>query len=193
MGGPVGEEIGFRVRSVETHRPDDIMLLNQDTLASLQILRSELHPNAQMHGQDSSHSGAKESLSVYGLFCFLAVTPQGKSRLRRLFLQPVTDLGLIEERHLTIELLVRPDNSETLENLHRILKKIKNVRTPVSQLRRGVHLPPGGTSMNKGVWPILGRFVRYARELRETMLQVSHNPRSTIITKVRSGVCARAP
>ena len=94
--------VAFRVGSIEMFSLADMMFVNADTLNSLQILQHEFHPNSHMQGPTKSSSGAKESLSVYGLFHQLARTPQGKQKLRQIFLRPSIDIDLIVERHKTI-------------------------------------------------------------------------------------------
>ena len=115
------------------------MFIDRDTLASLRILQPEMHPNSPAWVSKSNSSYSKESLSVYGLFHFLAGTPQGRSHLRQLFLRPSIDLDVIMERQRTIALLLHPSNTENLKAISSILRKISNARTTLSQLSRGVN------------------------------------------------------
>jgi len=161
------------------------MFVNADALISLRVLPSESHPVAQMLGPDKSKTGAGDSLSVYGLFHSLASTPQGKLKLRKLFLRPSLDIGVIEERHRTINLLLRPENSQVMEQVTAKLKRIRNIRRPLAQVRRGVYLPPGRASINKGVWATIQQFARYALELREIVRQIPDGEPFQIMAKVR--------
>ena len=71
----------FHIGTIEMFTLAGTMFVNADTLLSLQITSSECHPNAQQHGPASKNrtGGAKEGLSVYGLFHGLVKTPQGRS------------------------------------------------------------------------------------------------------------------
>lgn len=174
----------FTIRSVETFTLADAMFVNADTLGALQILRSEAHPNMQGRGPDRSKTGAKESLSVYGLFHSLASSPQGKSKLRQIFFRPSINLSLIRERHETIAVLLRPENTEIMVSLTKALRRIKNIRTSLASLRRGVYLPPGRASMRRGVWPTLQHFVTYALEFLEIVRRIPREQDTAIISKV---------
>lgn len=76
----------FRIMSLEMVGLDNVVYINADTLTALQIVGAESHPSTQSQG--SNGHGAKESLSVYGLFHSLAQTPQGKRKLRQAFIRP---------------------------------------------------------------------------------------------------------
>src|SRR5436305_4398696 len=71
-------------------RLHSLRLINADTFLSVQIIQPESHLNAFNEGPGST--GSKESLSIYGLFHHLARTPQGRARLRQLFLLSVSTL-----------------------------------------------------------------------------------------------------
>lgn len=131
---------------------DDLMFVNADTLASLQIIQSENHPNTQMQGSSTS----KESLSVFGLFVKLARTAQGKQKLRRMFLRPSTDLVVIRERQRTISVLMRPENSTSLNTMMKSLPMIRDMRSIVIHLQKGISDFKG--SVKKGVWASLQGF-----------------------------------
>lgn len=150
----------------------DSMFVNADTLASLQILQTEFHPNSQMRGPDRSSSGAKENLSVYGLFQHLACTPQGKSKLRQIFLRPSIDIDLIRGRQQAITLFLRPENSEALKELTRNLRKVKNVRSSIAHLQRGVDCPGRRVSITNNVWATLQRFALHALNIRGILAQM---------------------
>ena len=101
------------------------MLVNSDTLASLQIFEKEAHAN--IHAQDT-----KEGLSLYSmpLLSFLSIfvsmlilwlgllnrarTPMGKSLLKRWLLQPSLEIPVIEARLDAVECFSMPDNSTFL-------------------------------------------------------------------------------
>lgn len=160
------------------------MFVNADTLASLQVLQAEYHPNSHQRGPTASTSGAKESLSVYGLFCHLAVTPQGKSKLRRIFLQPSTDIGLIRERHRTISFFTRPGNADALGSLSKSLRKIKDMKSYLLLLRQGIDNPGRKISVANSVWAVLQKFAAYTLQLRESLRVLQDAEKIDIVQKV---------
>ncbi|KAK6958086.1 hypothetical protein Daesc_000879 [Daldinia eschscholtzii] len=176
--------IAFRIRSVEMFALFDSMFINADTLVSLQILQSEYHPNSHLRGP--SNSGAKESLSVYGLFQHLARTPQGKLKLRQIFLRPSTNIDLIYARQKTISFLLRPGNSEALVQLSNELKKVKNMKSVVALLEKGVDIPGRKISIASNVWASLQRFAAYGIRIGESLQTLSGSENIEIIRKVIS-------
>ncbi len=130
--------------------------MNADTLASLQILQSESHPQSHNQGPTKASSGWKEGLSVYGLFHHLARTAQGKYNLRQYFLRPSLDVGIINERLDTASVFLRPDNSGPLNMLVKSLGQIKNMKTVMIHLRKGISngMSKGG-GIKSGVWSSL--------------------------------------
>jgi DNA mismatch repair protein MSH5 len=163
----------------------DLMFVNADTLASLQIIQSESHPNSHMQGPNKSTSGAKESLSVYGLFHYLASTPQGKQKLRQIFLRPSLDLSVIGERLATTSILLRPENQPLLEKIVKSLKMIKDIRAVVIHLQKGVSNVPGnGSAINRGVWGSLQAFTFHTLKIIEALTELSDIHPTAIASKV---------
>jgi DNA mismatch repair protein MSH5 len=161
----------------------DMMFVNADTLASLQIIQSENHPNSHMQGPNKSASGAKESLSVYGLFHHLASTPQGRQKLRQIFLRPSMDLSIIEERLYTTSILLRSENQPLLEKIVSSLKKIKDIRAVVIHLQKGISNVPGqGTLISNGVWASLQNFTFHTLKIMEAFSELN-DARSLAIAK----------
>lgn len=128
--------------------------MNADTLSSLQILQSEIHPQAHNQGPTNDNPGSKEGLSVYGLFQHLARTPQGKALLRQYFLRPSLEINVINERLDSTTVFLRPDNDESLRSITNSLGKIKNMKTALIHLRKGVSNGKGG-NIGCGVWSSL--------------------------------------
>jgi DNA mismatch repair protein MSH5 len=159
--------VAFRIRAIEMFTLSDMMFVNADTLASLQIIQSENHPNSHMQGPNKATSGAKEGLSLYGLFYHLACTPQGKQRLRQLFLRPSMDLEVIEERLNTISVMLRPENSPALEQISRCLKKIKDIRTVVIHMQKGISDVGKGKSVGRGIWANIQNFTFHVLKILE--------------------------
>lgn len=141
----------FKVTSLNMFSLSDYMFVSADDMLSLQLLQSENHPNGQSSGPSPSSSGAKESLSVYGLFHLLACTPQGRSNLRQIFLRPTCNMDMIMERQRALSFLLRPENETKVKELGSILRKVKNARNVISQLRKGVDSPSAGRPFDRGV------------------------------------------
>jgi DNA mismatch repair protein MSH5 len=166
---PNGHRAGvvFQVRSLNMFAMSDYMVVSSETMLALQILQSELHPNCQTWGPDLGNSSSKESLSVYGLFHALASTSQGQKILRQMFLRPTQRLSIIAERQRSISSLLRPENSELVKQAIGILRKMKNVKVAVAQLRKGVDSPISSTSFDRGVWATVRGFAAQVLRLRE--------------------------
>lgn len=128
--------------------------MNADTLSSLQILQSEIHPQAHNQGPTNDNPGSKEGLSVYGLFQRLARTPQGKALLRQYFLRPSLNIDVINERLDSITVFLRPENDEYLKSITNSLGKIKNMKTVLIHLRKGISNAKGG-NFRCGLWSSL--------------------------------------
>ncbi|KAI1812738.1 muts domain V-domain-containing protein [Poronia punctata] len=174
----------FGVQSVKMFSLFNSMFVNADTFASLQILQSEFHPNSHQRGPTASVSGAKESLSVYGLFCHLAVTPQGKLKLRRMFLQPSTDIDLIRERLRTIAFFTRPGHADTLVSLSKSLRGIKDMKSVLLLLRQGIDNPGRKISVANSVWAVIQKFAAYTLQLRESLRALPDGEKIGIVRKV---------
>lgn len=130
--------------------------INTDTLVSLQIAQPESHPNAFNQGPGKTSSGAKESLSLYGIFHHMARTPQGKARLRGYFLRPILDLKTIHERHDFISVFLRPDNAIPMQKIPKCLARVKNLRTVIIHLHKGISAGnPKFGGFKSNVWSTL--------------------------------------
>ncbi|KAI0478736.1 muts domain V-domain-containing protein [Xylariaceae sp. FL0804] len=172
----------FRIRSVEMFSLFNSMFVNAETLASLQILQSEYHPNS--HQQGPSSSGAKESLSLYGLFHHLASTPQGKLKLRQIFLRPSIDIGFINERQRVIGFFLHPGNTEALVGLSKDLRKIKNLKSTMTYLRKGIDSPGRQMSIASNVWATLQKFAAFSLQIRESLRALPGSEKIDTIRKV---------
>ncbi|RYP16461.1 hypothetical protein DL765_005138 [Monosporascus sp. GIB2] len=176
--------VAFRIRSVEMFSLFNSMFVNADTLVSLQILQSEFHPNSHQRGPANSTSGAKESLSVYGLFHHLACTPQGRLKLRQILLRPSLDLDLIKERQKTISFFLRPGNADAVSELQKRLRKIKNMIACVALLRKGIDSPGRKVSAMNNVWASLQLFAAHSLQLRDVLRVMPCSEKILIIRKV---------
>lgn len=128
--------------------------MNADTLSSLQILQSEIHPQAHNQGPTNTNPGSKEGLSIYGLFQRLARTTQGKALLRQYFLRPSLEINVINERLDTTTVFLRPDNDGSLRSITNSLGKIKSMKTVLIHIRKGINHVKGG-NIRCGVWSSL--------------------------------------
>lgn len=137
-------------------------------------------------GPDRSKSGAKESLSLYGLFHVLTHTAQGKLKLRQIFMRPSIDMHLIHERQQTISVFLRPENSADIAHICKTLRKIKNIKNYLLQLKKGVNLPRGRGAADHSVWATLQAFSAYTIELREAVRKIQGAEKLEITSAVSS-------
>jgi DNA mismatch repair protein MSH5 len=182
---PLGE-VAFCVNRVTMFTLGNSMFVNADTLVSLQILGSEHHPNSQMQGPGKSGQGAKEDLSIYGLLKTLACTSQGKARLRQMLLRPSNDLDIIRKRHRSIAVLLRPENKPVLDEITKMLRKVKDIHGSLANLTKGVHQMSRTQGMRSGVWMTLSRFAHGAIELFGLVHNLSGAQSLDIVTQVYS-------
>ncbi|KAH7330304.1 muts domain V-domain-containing protein [Rhexocercosporidium sp. MPI-PUGE-AT-0058] len=177
----------FRIRSLELFSLSDMLFVNADTLASLQIIQSESHPNSHMQGPNKSTSGAKESFSLYGLFTRLAHTPQGRQKLRRIFLRPSVDLEVIEERLRTTSTLIKPENETSLAKIVKHLKSIKDVRSVMVHLQKGTGDNPG-RGIRKGAWANIRSFTFHSLHILAAVREIKGSQNLVITTKFLDGI-----
>lgn len=145
--------------------------ISPDTLLSLQIIQPESHPNAFNQGPGST--GSKESLSLYGLFHHFARAPQGKARLRQTFLRPSLQLEDINTRLDFISVFINPENLIALQTLSKSMSRIKNIRTIMIHLHKGIN---GGNQrfggFKSGVWATLLEFAYHTIDIRDTLREI---------------------
>ncbi|KAL7929108.1 muts domain V domain-containing protein [Trichoderma chlorosporum] len=146
--GGSGTEVLFTVRSITMFNLLDHVFVSEDSLSSLQIINQESHPNSQAWNVDSKSSAEKENLSIYGLLHPLASTPQGRTQLRHLFLNPTSNLRIITDRQRTISMLLKPNNEEKTRRAASILRKLGNIENTISHLHKGINSPSSHRSFN---------------------------------------------
>jgi len=106
-----------------------------------------------------------------------------KQRLRQMFLRPCLDLTTIEERLNTIAVLLRPENDTCLQKLARSLAKIKDIRTLVVHLQKGVSSNHGKRNgARKGVWASILNFTFHVLKVLESIHELVDG-RSLAITQ----------
>lgn len=181
-----GGSVPFHVKQIKMNTSEDTMVLSADSLVSLQILQSELHPNPQTRSSNSTEPKAREALSVTGLLQALASSAQGKRRLRQILLRPSTDLELIRERHMSIDVLLRAENNDIATNMRKQLRKLKNTKTLLLHVRKGVDRIRGQLSLRVGDWKALLRFAMVSSQLKQATHALQGASELSIFSKVRS-------
>ncbi|PSR81614.1 putative MSH5 protein [Coniella lustricola] len=162
----------FRVRSVMMFTFSNAMFINSDALEALQILGSESHPNRINQASEGAKSAFKENLSLYGLFRALTHTAQGRAKLRQMFLCPSIDLDLIYERQRTIAVFLRSENNADINGICKILRKVKNVKSCLLQLKKGANLTGGRNPAEQSTYAALQAFSVYMMELRQAVCRL---------------------
>ncbi|KAG8533403.1 uncharacterized protein KY384_002186 [Bacidia gigantensis] len=162
----------LRVGKVEMFGVENMMFINADTLASLQILRSDSNPNAHSQGPSKGVSGSKEGLSIYGLFHRLARTSQGRQLLRQWFSRPTLDLSTIQERLESIETFLMSDNETSMKKVVKNLGQVKNIKTILLHLQKGMNhgLKKGG--VRSSVWSNIRLFAFHSLQIRDAMSEI---------------------
>lgn len=142
----------FCIKSLELFSLRETMFVNADTLHSLGIIDAETHPHSHNRGPNAK-SGAKEGLSVYGLFQNLARTPQGRFLLRQCFLRPSLNIDVINERLDAVSTFSRPENGAALDALTQNMRNIDNMRVTMIKTRKGVSgSATGSNGLSRTVW-----------------------------------------
>ncbi|OJZ88221.1 hypothetical protein ASPFODRAFT_184514 [Aspergillus luchuensis CBS 106.47] len=164
----------FRVSSVEMFTLSGTMFVNGRTLLSLQIMESETHPSMVNQGPGRKSTSSKEGLSIYGLFQRFASTPQGRNKLKQMFLRPSVGLDVINERHSFISVYHRADNFNPLEKMVKGLKHIKNLQYAMINLRKGISTGSGKIMGFKAtVWATLLAFAFYGIDIHDALRETS--------------------
>ncbi|CCC04881.1 putative MSH5 protein [Sordaria macrospora k-hell] len=184
--------ISFRVKAITMSSQSDVMLISADALLSLQIMRTELHPNPQLQCLGGSENKVKESLSISGLLQALAGTVQGKARLRQMLFQPSLDADVIEERQTSIAVFLRPENSDIVASIRRQLKKVKNIKAALHHVRGGVDRIRGQLSLRINDWRALLRFTMIATQLREDIRSLAGGQDLSIYAKLQDDIDTQA-
>ncbi|XP_051043294.1 mutS protein homolog 5 isoform X4 [Phodopus roborovskii] len=108
--------LGFK-KFVLTH----LVSIDQDTYSVLQIFKSEAHPSVYKVA-----SGLKEGLSLFGILNRCRCK-WGHKLLRLWFTRPTQELRELNSRLDVIQFFLMPQNLDTAQMMHRLLRHIKNV------------------------------------------------------------------
>lgn len=166
----------FVVERIEIVSLKETMLVDANTIVSLQIFEDESHPNFHMQGRGGQ--GNKEGLSLFGIMNHTK-TYQGHILLKQWFLRPLLDIREIEERQESIACFTRADNQHVVEGIQKSLKKIKNIPKIMTQLKSGKS--EVGT---RGNWNSLLQFALNALRIRTAMLELNRASDLRIYKKV---------
>ncbi|KAI4088531.1 MAG: hypothetical protein LQ339_008707 [Xanthoria mediterranea] len=171
LPGDVTAQPVFRVSGLEMFSLDGVMFIDAETMDALQVMHSQSHPQSHNQGPSRASSGPKEGLSIYGLFHHLARTPQGKHLLRQYFLRPSLDIPTINERLDVASVFLRPDNASLMNSIGQSLGQIKNMKTVVIHLKKGISngMGNGSGGIKSGVWSSLRSFAFHALQIRDTI------------------------
>ncbi|EPE04691.1 dna mismatch repair protein [Ophiostoma piceae UAMH 11346] len=155
-----GSDIGLlEVRSIQTVTYSNCLFATADTLLALQIFRSGLRQGAGgSTDADKDARMGQDTMSIFDLFRSLALTSQGRYKLREIFVRPSTDLTIINARQDAVASLQDPANLATVATIRACLKKIKSVRPLLLQLKRGLLLPGSFTTIKHSAWSHLHDF-----------------------------------
>ncbi|KAL4958995.1 MutS family protein MSH5 [Aspergillus stella-maris] len=163
----------YQVASFELSTLDGTMFVNSRTLTALQIIESESHPSMVNQGS-GKRSSSKEGLSIYGLFQLFACTPQGKQRLRQIFLRPSVQLDVIRERHEFIGVHLKADNYNSMNKMIKGLKHVKNLRPVMINLQKGISTGSGKvTGFKATVWATLLAFAFYGIDVHDALRETA--------------------
>ncbi|KAJ5392024.1 hypothetical protein N7509_007514 [Penicillium cosmopolitanum] len=173
---PIGptDECPFQVRSLEMFSLENTMWIGSNTFQSLQIIQHESHPNLFNQGPGTKSSSSKEGLSIYGLFQRFAHSPQGRSKLKQIFIRPSLDPKVISQRHDFIGVFSRPDNQASLDKMTKAMKHIKNLRPVMTNLHKGISTGSAKiTGFKTTVWAFLLAFAFYSIDIQSSLKEVS--------------------
>jgi DNA mismatch repair protein MSH5 len=94
------------------------------------------------------------------------------------------DLAVIDERLNTISVMLRPDNSPALEQISRCLKKVKDIRTVVIHMQKGISNIGKGKSVGRGVWANIQNFTFHVLKILEGIHETNGSQSLAITSKL---------
>ncbi|KAH9598918.1 DNA mismatch repair protein MutS [Trypanosoma melophagium] len=113
--------------------PIGLFYVDQDTLLSLQLLRTEPHP-MDFQGIGRSKEGLS-LLSVVDRTC----SQLGKSLLRQWFALPLRDEEELQRRYDVVAFFTKPENFELMKHLRRSMQKIRYPSSIFTKMRAAKH------------------------------------------------------
>lgn len=169
------------------------MFVTAETLRALQIFRPDLRQSpGRGAGPEKDGKAAQDARSVFSLFHSLALTSQGRGRLREIFIRPSIDLAVIDARHQSISCLMHSDNEAVVVAIRASLKRVKNIRPMLLHLRRGIFLPGKFSSVKQSAWANLQDFCSNVLQILHVGRETLHS-RCDIVNEVRVGMYVQGP
>ncbi|KAH7334893.1 muts domain V-domain-containing protein [Rhizoctonia solani] len=148
----------LHVNNIEILSLNQVMQVNADALASLQIFDDENH--ASIHSNKT-----KEGHSLFQLLNHTS-TNLGRSLLRRWILRPSLSIPIITARHAAIECFTLTENVNTASNVRSNLRGLCQVPKTMALLRTG----RGRLSEWRGV----AKFAYHVNLLKDTVRELSN-------------------
>ncbi|KAA1469886.1 hypothetical protein DENSPDRAFT_649174 [Dentipellis sp. KUC8613] len=159
---------GLDIRGIEALALDEVMQINADALASLQIFENESH--ASIHSDKT-----KEGLSLFGILNNTR-TALGRSLMRTWLLRPSLRIPVIAARHDAVACFVNGDNLIAARAMHNHLKGIKNVPRILSAMKSG----------KAGIieWQGLVKFAFHTAMIRDALTELNMGHGVEIVQKL---------
>ncbi|KAM7223523.1 MutS domain V domain containing protein [Rhypophila decipiens] len=176
----------FQIKELAMNTPMSILQISADALVSLQIVRSELRPDYQV--SNPSESKTKQVLSLCGLLQALACTAEEKAGLRQMMFLPTTDIALIHERQRTIKLILHPGNKDMMGNIQMLLRKIGNIKIPLTHIRKIADRIRGQLSIRIENYKKVLQFSMICTQLKEALLPLSHGSGPEVFSRIYNTV-----
>lgn len=164
------------IRSIKAFSLATHVLCSPQTLQSLQVFPAEPHSHCQSWGMKRAAQPEMESISLYSLLQSLTQTLQGRAKLRTILRNPFSNIRIIESRQQAISLLLDHQNTGILQEMVKVLRKIRNAKIYVDLLRKGVDRSSGGETFAGSVWANIRNFVIHALKLRDQINALTNDP-----------------
>lgn len=108
---------------------DSFVSIDQTTYEALDIFKNEWHPSLSKKGLTK-----KESFSLYGVFNSCA-SKIGSNYLRKIFLQPITNIDILEERLNIVDFFTCQEQTYLKTMIYDFLKNIKHIPPIINRFR----------------------------------------------------------
>jgi DNA mismatch repair protein MSH5 len=98
------------------------------------------------------------------------------------------DLKVIEERQNTISVMLRPENSPALEQISKGLRKIKDIRTVIIHMQKGISDVGKGRSVGRGVWANIQNFTFHVLKILEGIHEMTGSAALVVTSKLLNDI-----
>ncbi|GAA5999375.1 hypothetical protein JCM5350_004037 [Sporobolomyces pararoseus] len=166
----------FSISGLELMKLDKVMQINSEALTALQIFDTEAH--ASMHA-----NRGKEGLSIFNIVN-LTRSPLGSALMRQWLVRPSLELNVIEERHETVDSLLRPENVAAADAIRAHLKSIKNAHKAMLLLLSG--------RGKLREWTTIYAVLCYSILAHDAALTLSRSRKVRIIDRLQEALDSRA-